>query len=113
VGVPADKAGITLLQSAQHRAGFDEYHDDDGGFEPMTREGARERIFAQELRFEPGSATGYSKSGYTLLADVVEAVAGRAYTDDVRDERMAPAGLESSGFFRRPAVAAGRHGDRV
>jgi CubicO group peptidase (beta-lactamase class C family) len=100
--VPADKAGITVLQIVQHRAGFDEYHDEEGDFEPMTREEARGRIFEQELLFEPGSADAYSNSGYTLLADLVETVSGRAYTDYVRDALMAPAGLQSSGFFGDP-----------
>ncbi|HEU4537875.1 MAG TPA: serine hydrolase domain-containing protein [Polyangiaceae bacterium] len=100
--VPADKAGITVLQVVQHRAGFDEYHDEEGDFEPMTREEARGRIFAQALLFAPGSAEAYSNAGYTLLADLVETVSGRAYTDYVREGLMAPAGLQSSGFFGDP-----------
>ncbi|WP_437871982.1 serine hydrolase domain-containing protein [Sorangium sp. So ce363] len=100
--VPADKAEITLVQILQHRAGFDEYHDTEGDFEPMTRLEARQRIFAQELLFEPGSNEEYSNSGYTLLADVVETVSGRAFTDYVRDELFAPAHMRQSGFFGDP-----------
>jgi CubicO group peptidase (beta-lactamase class C family) len=97
--VPADKAAITLLQVIQHTAGFREYHDTDGDFEPMTRLEARQRILAQELLFAPGSDEGYSNSGYTLLADVVETVSGRDFTDYVRAELLDPAGMRDSGFY--------------
>ena len=100
--VPADKADITLLELVQHRAGFDEYHDTEGDFEPMTRLEAREHIFAQELLFEPGTDEAYSNSGYTLLADVVETTSGEAFTDYVHDALFEPAGMVSSGFYSEP-----------
>lgn len=98
-GVPEDKAEITVLQLAQHSAGFDEYHDTEGDFEAFTREEARAAIFAQELLFEPGSDEAYSNAGYTLLADVIEEKAGRAFTEYVRQELLEPAGMRSSGFY--------------
>jgi CubicO group peptidase (beta-lactamase class C family) len=97
--VPADKAEITLLQIVQHRAGFDEYHDTLGDFEPMTQLEARARILEQELLFEPGSDEAYSNSGYTLLADVIETVSGTAFTDFVRQNVFVPAGMDRSGFY--------------
>jgi CubicO group peptidase (beta-lactamase class C family) len=97
--VPADKAAITLLEVIQHRAGFDEYHDTSGDFEPMTRLEARDRILSQELLFEPGTDAAYSNSGYTLLADVVETVAGEPYVAFVRRTLFEPAGMTSSGFY--------------
>lgn len=100
--VPGDKAAITVLQILQHRAGFDEYHDTEGDFEPMTRLEARQRIFAQPLRFEPGTDAAYSNSGYTLLADIVETVSGEAFTDYVRKHLFAPANMKASGFFGDP-----------
>ena len=100
--VPADKADITLLEVVQHRAGFDEYHDTEGDFEPMTRLEARGRILAQELLFEPGTDEAYSNSGYTLLADVIETVSGEPYTAFVRRALFDPAGMASSGFYSEP-----------
>jgi CubicO group peptidase (beta-lactamase class C family) len=100
--VPADKAAITLRELIQHRAGFDEYHDTMGDFEPMTRLEARERILAQELLFAPGSGEAYSNSGYTLLADVVESVSGQAYTDYVRRTLFEPAAMGHTGFYSEP-----------
>jgi CubicO group peptidase (beta-lactamase class C family) len=100
--VPPDKADITLLELVQHRAGFDEYHDTEGDFEPMTRLEAREHIFAQELLFEPGTDEAYSNSGYTLLADVIETTSGETFTDYVHHALFEPAGMVASGFYSEP-----------
>lgn len=96
--VPADKAPITILQILRHAAGFHTYHDEEGDFEPMTRLEARQRIFDMPLLFEPGTKQSYSNAGYTLLADIVETVSGRAFTEYVRSELFAPAGMKQSGF---------------
>jgi len=100
--VPADKADISVLQIVQHAAGFDEYHDTEGDFEPMTREEARARILAQELLFEPGSDAAYSNSGYTLLADIIETVSGTSFTSFVHQELFARAQMNQSGFYSEP-----------
>jgi len=97
--VPPDKAATTLRQVVQHRAGFAEYHDTTGDFESLTRAEARARILGQELLFEPGSDEAYSNSGYTLLADVVEAASGESFTDYVRHALFLPAGMNQSGFY--------------
>jgi CubicO group peptidase (beta-lactamase class C family) len=99
---PPDKADISVLELLTHSAGFDEYHDSEGDFEPMTRLEARERIFAQELLFAPGTDSAYSNSGYTLLADVVETVSGEPFVDHVRNALFEPAGLEQTGFYSEP-----------
>jgi CubicO group peptidase (beta-lactamase class C family) len=97
--VPEDKAEITLLQLLQHRAGLDEYHDREGDFEALSREDARAAIFAQELLFAPGEDEAYSNSGFTLLADVIETVSERAFTQYVHEELLVPAGMRASGFY--------------
>lgn len=97
--VPADKSDITLLQIVQHRAGFDEYHDTQGDFEPMERLEARARILEQELLFDPGSDEAYSNSGYTLLADVIETISGATFTDFVRENVFVPSSMDHSGFY--------------
>jgi CubicO group peptidase (beta-lactamase class C family) len=100
--VPPDKSAITVLQVLQHRAGFHEYHDERGDFEPMTRAQARARIFAQDLLFEPGSEERYSNSGFTLLADAVEVLSGQPFTAYVRAALFTPAGMQHSGFYAEP-----------
>lgn len=103
--VPADKATITLRELVQHRAGFDEYHDTMGDFEPLTRLEARARIFEQELLFAPGSDEAYSNSGYTLLADVIETVSDESFVAFVRRAVLEPAEMSSSGFYSEPIWA--------
>jgi CubicO group peptidase (beta-lactamase class C family) len=100
--VPRDKQSITLLEILQHRAGFDTYHDTEGDFEPMTRLEARERILGQELLFPPGEDEEYSNSGYTLLADIIETTAGKPYTEYVRENLFARAGMLETGFYSEP-----------
>jgi CubicO group peptidase (beta-lactamase class C family) len=99
---PPDKASITLLEVLQHSAGFDEYHDTEGDFEPMTRLEARQHIFDQELLFPPGTDSAYSNSGYTLLADVIETVSGEPFVEHLRSALFEPAGLERTGFYSEP-----------
>ncbi len=96
--IPTDKAVITLQQLLQHRAGLREFHDRDGDFEPMTRTEARQRIFDQDLLFAPGAGEAYSNSGFSLLADIVQTVSGRPFTEYVREELLAAAMMEQSGF---------------
>jgi CubicO group peptidase (beta-lactamase class C family) len=103
--VPQDKAEITVRELIQHRAGFDEYHDTEGDFEPMTRLEARAHIFEQELLFPPGSDEAYSNSGYTLLADLIETVSDESFVDFVRREVFEPVEMSSSGFYSEPRWA--------
>jgi CubicO group peptidase (beta-lactamase class C family) len=66
---------ITLHHLLTHSAGLHEYHDrpgEGGDFAERTRGEAVCRILAQALRFAPGTRTGYSNYGYTLLAAVIE-----------------------------------------
>ena len=105
--VPADKVGITVEQLLRHSAGLAEYHDTRGDFEPMTRRQAVERILAQRLRFEPGSDTAYSNSGYTLLAAIIENASGKTYPDFLRDNLWKPVGMTRAGFYHDSRWLAG------
>jgi CubicO group peptidase (beta-lactamase class C family) len=112
-GAPLAWSSVTLEQVLTHRAGFGEYHDTEGDFEPMDRETALEHIFAQTPLFEPGSDEAYSNSGYTLLAAVVELVTGDDYRDAVRRLVFEPLAMQRSGFYGEPLwqdgnVAVGR-----
>jgi CubicO group peptidase (beta-lactamase class C family) len=97
--VPADKAAITLDWILTHRAGFDEFHDTEGDFEPMDRATALQRILAQELLFEPGTDESYSNSGYTLLAMVVEDRTGMPFMEYIRTELFVANGMTKSGVY--------------
>jgi CubicO group peptidase (beta-lactamase class C family) len=110
---PSVWSSVTLDEVLEHRAGFDEYHDTEGDFEQMDRATALGHIFGQTPRFEPGTGRAYSNSGYTLLAAVVELVAGEDYPSFVRRRVFEPLGMERSGFYGEPLwddgnVAVGR-----
>jgi CubicO group peptidase (beta-lactamase class C family) len=115
-GVPADKSKITLHQLLTHSAGLLEYHDqpgEGGDFAPMNKDEAVGRILEQKLRFEPGTQSHYSNSGYTLLAAVVEEAGGEPWTKYLREELFVPAEMKSTSFFgetcfKQDSIALGR-----
>lgn len=118
--VPPAWRMVTLDQVLAHRAGFHEYHDSEGDFEPMDRATALARIFAQQPLFAPGTDSAYSNAGYTLLAALIELVTGEDYRSVARARVFAPLGMERTGFYADPLwddgnVAVGRgtdvHGD--
>ena len=62
----------------------------------------------RRLRFPAGSKAVYSNLGYIVLGEVVGAAAGRRFEDHVRDEILAPLGMERTGFaFPAANVATG------
>lgn len=97
-GVPADKEPITIHHLLTHQSGLHEYHDR-GEFEYLTYEQALERIFAQELRFKPGTDQAYSNPGYALLAAIIEKASGKIYKEYILEEIIGPAGMPHAAFF--------------
>lgn len=94
--VPADKKAITIHQLLWHSSGLDEYNGDDN--ETLDYAEGMRRIFAQKLRFEPGTDRQYSNSGFTLLAAIVEKVSGMPFMDYITKEIAGPAGLRDWAF---------------
>lgn len=78
----------------------------------ITMDDIRELLEAQrELNFPPGSEHVYSNSGYTLLAMVVEAVAGHPFPDFCRERIFEPAGMSRTHFhLDHQEVVPGRAG---
>ncbi len=94
---PPDKAGITVLQLLTHTSGLTDHAPDD--WEVLTRDVALSRIFAEKLAFAPGSQFGYSNSGFTLLAALIESVTREPYTKFMEETLFRPFGLDHTGFF--------------
>jgi len=114
--LPSVWSAATVDQLISHRAGFGEYHDTQGDFEPMDRGQALTTIFAQQPLFPPGTDTAYANSGYTLLAARIEQVSGDDYRSFVRKRIFEPLGMQRSGFYGEPLwadgnVAVGRGAD--
>lgn len=100
--VPGDKREITIHHLLKMRSGLHEYHDESGDFEEMDRGEAVRRIMNQDLRFKPGEDRGYSNSGYTLLAVIIEKISGQAYKEYLSEHLFGPAGLKHTGFYGDP-----------
>lgn len=101
-GVPEDKRGITLHHLLTHTSGLPEFHDTEGDYEVMDREAAERAILGAELAFAPGEEWSYSNAGYSLLAAILERVAGRPFEAVLREEVFEPAGLERTGYAFEP-----------
>ncbi|MDB4908858.1 MAG: serine hydrolase [Gemmatimonadetes bacterium] len=106
--VPPDKAGITVRQLLSHTAGLEIYHDTAGDFEPLSKEEALHRILTTKLRYAPGTREGYSNSGYTLLAAILERVSGEPWQGYLQRRVLAPAGLRETWFWGDRAMPESR-----
>ena len=95
--VPADKRGITLRMLLNHRAGFP--LGIGGDFAPFTRAMLVDSAMKTALLFSPGMREGYSNTGYSLLAAVIEQVTGKTYDRHIHDAIIVPAGLTRTGFI--------------
>ena len=106
-GVPPDKSTVTVLQLLNHGSGLENYLAD-SDFEALGRNEAVARCLSLRLRWTPGDVRdGYSNAGYALLAAIVEAASGVAFTDYVRRAVLEPLQLERTGWFcdsRLPAL---------
>lgn len=56
-------------------------------------------IFSQPLRFEPDSNFEYCSSGYLLLGEIVEQVAGESLSDFAQKNFFDPLGMTTAGFL--------------
>jgi CubicO group peptidase (beta-lactamase class C family) len=95
--VPDDKRTITIHQLLTHTAGL-EYLPGGELFAPMERADVMRATLAVPLKSAPGAGFAYSNLGYTLIAGIIERVAGTRFEDYIRKELMAPAGMRHTGF---------------
>lgn len=113
---PSDKRGITLWQLLRHTSGLPI------GIGPDSQSISRSRFLdlalGSPLQFAPGTGEQYSNAGYSLLAAIIEHVAGRSYDEYVRDNVFVPLSMKETGYllpaFDRSRVAHGysASGDR-
>ena len=120
--VPADKRGITLEHLRTGRSGLLDFPGIPGvdanlDLSWVDRDEFMRRIFASQLRFEPGTENEHSHSAWGVLAAIVEIVSGQDYETFVRENFFEPAGMQRTGHFplasRFPAeqVAVGLGGN--
>lgn len=103
---------ITLEHLLRHRSGIP--HRVTSDEDVSLRRSAAEMVqLASEaaLRFEPGSARGYSSAGYSVLARVLEIAAGKTYGQLLEDEVFGPAGALHSQTADGWSLVTGRSDD--
>ena len=95
--VPEDKKNITIHQLLTHSSGLP------GGIGPddesIEAQEYLDRTMSSSLQFSPGSGYGYSNTGYSLLAMIIEKVSGQSYETYLRKELLLPAGLTQTGYI--------------
>ena len=113
--VSEDKKNITIHQLLTHSSGLP------GGIGPddesIEMQAYLDRTMSASLQFSPGSDYGYSNTGYSLLAMIIEKVSGQSYEAFLREELLLPAGLTETGYilpdWNRNQMAIGyRKGER-
>ena len=92
-------ARITIRDLLTHRSGVAQFMRADFGDVPVAA--MVKTVAAAPLAFEPGTSQQYSNGGYVVLGRVIEVVSGKTYDAYVNDNVYRPAGMTSTGFFRK------------
>lgn len=103
---------ITLEHLLRHRSGIPHRVTSDGDVS-LPRSAAEMVQLASEgnLRFDPGSERGYSSTGYSVLARVLEIATGTTYGRLLEEEVFGPAGALHSQTADGWSLVAGRSDD--
>jgi len=72
------------------------------------------QLFAgKPLKFEPGKGWAYSNAGMIVAGIIVEKASGENYYDYVAAHIFKPAGMNSSGWFKRDEIKSGAAADHA
>ena len=115
-GLDSPLADVTVRQLLTHTSGVANYTSLPGAMQVVMREqNSREDILSLfkdlPLEFDPGSAFGYSNSGYYLLGLLIEAATGDDFFEHVETHVLDALGLESTYVGDFPTSSANKaHG---
>jgi D-alanyl-D-alanine carboxypeptidase len=108
----ANAERVTLRQLLQHRSGIPEYVNDHfllANIDNPRRDwNAREALaFAEgiDADFAPGTAWKYSNTNYVLAGLVIDQVAGRHHSREIRDRILRPLGLRETTYWRKQPLS--------
>jgi N-acyl-D-amino-acid deacylase len=105
-GGDARLSKITVRHLLHHTGGWDRDKSGDPMFmskkianamnapEPARQDAIIRYMLRQSLDFEPGQRFAYSNFGYCVLGRIIEKVTGREYAAYLRDNILAPIGIE-------------------
>jgi CubicO group peptidase (beta-lactamase class C family) len=93
---------ITIQHLLDHSAGFSRDGDQDGAramfkvseADLTYRQVHQHFLRTKKLLFRPGTGVSYSNHGFGLWTLIIEALSGKPYASYVRDDYLAPMGLE-------------------
>lgn len=97
-GAPASWANISLRNLLTQTSGIPDFD-----FSEAVRHGPRppqetiQKVIAQPLKFEPGSAYDYSNVNYVLLGIVIERASGESYCRFLQERIFKPLRLKDTG----------------
>ena len=103
---------ITVKHLLTHTSGISDYLYFPDFIEtialPVTHEKMIGRFRDKPLEFAPGEKFAYGNSNYYLLAVIIERASGKSYTDFLRENIFAPAGMKQTGDFDNRDIVKNR-----
>ncbi len=101
--VPEDKSTITIRHLLTGQSGLPDFFHIESDWNPdlawIDRKTAVNRLFAQDLIFEPGTERRHSHGAFGLLAALIEVVTRHSYYDFIRENFLVPAGMLRTGEY--------------
>ncbi len=101
--VPSDKDNITIRHLMSGQSGLPDFFHNEDDWNPdlqwVDRHTAIQRMFDQQLLFEPGTDKRHSHGAFGLLAALVEIVSDESYYDYIRRNFLDPAGMMRTGEY--------------
>lgn len=98
---------ITIKNLLTMRSGIPDFLNDNASFskydvsknasEKKNREVTRKWIFSHGLNFTPDGAYDYCNSNYFLLAEIVEKVSGKSFSEFLKERIFKPLGMNDTG----------------
>jgi CubicO group peptidase (beta-lactamase class C family) len=96
VEFPAQGANITVDQLIHHTSGLPEYWELCDGKSQVKNRDILNLLAKKQLEFTPGSRFSYSNSGYVVLSEIVERLAGRTFSEFLNERIFKPLGMITS-----------------
>ncbi|NNF34691.1 MAG: beta-lactamase family protein, partial [Saprospiraceae bacterium] len=94
--VPNSKKSITIKTLLSHKSGLRQTYPLDGISDSNK---ALDKIFDEDLEFDPDSGFRYSNQNYQLLALIIEKVTGNSYESYIKENVLIPLDMENSFFW--------------
>ncbi|HUO17997.1 MAG TPA: serine hydrolase [Verrucomicrobiae bacterium] len=104
---------VIISELLSHTSGIPSYTDDPKFFPEIARnyyavDDFVKKYCSGDLQFEPGTKFHYDNSGYFLLGAILEHVTGKSYETLLKENILAPVGMNDSGYDHSEEILAKR-----